>query len=84
MPSKNLCKVAWKSSVGDRKSEVWETGVGLGNKGQEWGLGTWQFVCKQVTSSWHSSADSRALGKCFQRIESFSSGDSWGGEETPP
>lgn len=51
----------------------------MGNKGQESGLGSWQFVCKQVTS-WHSSADSRVLGKYFQRIESLSSGDSWGGE----
>lgn len=30
------------------------------------GLGTWQLVCKQLTS-WHSSADSRARGDIFNR-----------------
>lgn len=39
----------------------------------------WQIVCKQVTS-WHPIGRQQGLGKHFQRIESLSSGDSWGKE----
>lgn len=46
-------------------------------KGGVWGRG------RLRVNKWHlgsPSADSRALGKCFQRIESLRSGDSWGKE----
>lgn len=44
----------------------WETVVGPGHKEPEWGSGTWQFVCKQVTS-WHS-VGSRAWENVFSEL----------------
>lgn len=68
--AKSPFKVVGKPGVGDRESKVWDMGAGPGHEGQEWGWGTWQLVCKQVTSSWHSVGRQQGLGKMFSTDKS--------------
>lgn len=63
--AKSPFQVARKPGIGDRESKVWDTWAGPGQERQEWGLGMWQFVCKQVTSYWHSVGRQQGLGKTF-------------------